>query len=472
MEASSFALDALDVTLVQATPSSTFLRGVNFGGGYASALTVGGRAFVSEADAARGGLTVRTTSGGTPSAWQTLIANGSFSPAVTDAGLGSLLNSHVSASNEGLKLTQAACNGTYQVYTYHLENNTSQWRSFTLKVQGTAHDTVSLAQNQWKRYGPYTATVSNATSGCNGTITVELAPGLRDASIMGLELWTTSGGSLPAIGGTSPAGCGPSSAYVPTGYALKFCDEFNGTALDRTKWKTRYIYSNETTDRLNDEKQRYRDNNNHVVSNGTLKLTAYKVTSNDPSGINYESGMIRSTYLQRYGYFEARVKLPDGLGVWPAFWLNSDYGPNGELLWPPEIDIFEYVVNGAEDTVDMVHTGVIVGNEALRDGRFLYADSNFHTDWTYYRNPGGSLANQWHTFGLEWDAGTATTYLDGKKLVTRGYRWKYDDGRDAAPAHVLLNLAIGGQWAGRHGIDDSRFPQALDIDYVRVYQKQ
>ena len=472
MEANSFAFDALEVTLVQAAPPSTFLRGINFGGSYASAVTVGGRAFVSEPDAKRGGLTVQTSTGGAPNAWQTAIAPASFAPAVTDTGLASLLNSHVSASNDGLKLTQAACNGTYQLYTYHLENNTSQWRSFTVKVQGTAYDTVSLAQNQWRKYGPYTATVSNATSGCNGTLTVELVAGLRDASIMGLEVWTSSGGSLPAIGGTVPAGCDQSSAYVPTGYAPKFCDEFNGTTLDRTKWKTRYIYSNETLDRLNDEKQRYRDNNNHVVSNGTLKLTAYKVTASDPAGINYESGMIRSTYLQRYGYFEARVKLPSGVGVWPAFWLNSDYGPNGELLWPPEIDIFEYVVNGVEDTVDMVHTGVIVGDAALRDGRFLYTDPNFHSDWTYYRDPAGSLAGQWHTFGLVWDADTATTYLDGRKLVTRGYHWKYDDGRDAAPAHVLLNLAIGGQWAGRHGIDDARFPQALEVDYVRVYQKQ
>jgi beta-glucanase (GH16 family) len=476
MEERAFGFDAFDVALVQGQPpppTATFLRGINLGGSYAAAATVNGRAFVSETNARAGGLTVTTTQGGAPSAWQTTIANASFNPAVTDGGLGTMLNSHLSATNTGLKLTQAACNGTYQVYTYHLENNASYWRSFTLKVQGATYDTVSLAQNQWKKFGPYTATVSNATSGCNGTLNVELVYGLRDASLMGMEIWTTNGGSLPAIGTPPPPNpCGATnSAYVPAGYTMTFCDEFSGTALDRTRWKTRYIYSGETLDRLNDEQQRYRDNNNHVVENGTLKLVARKVSTSDPWGINYESGMIRSTHTQLYGYFEARVRFPDGRGVWPAFWLNPDYGPNGELLWPPEIDILEYVVNGVEDTVDMVHTGVIVQNAALRDGSFLYADPAFNTQWTFYRNPAGSLANQWLVFGLEWDASTATTYLNGKKLVTRGYKWKYDDGRTAAPAHILLNLAIGGQWAGRYGIDDTKFPQAFEIDYVRAYRK-
>lgn len=468
-EAEVYETGGEDVMLAE--PTATFLRGINIGGSAAGAVTVGGRSFISEASAKAGGLTVQKTSGGAPSAWRTTIAASAFSPAVTDAGLATLLNSHVSATNEGLKLAQAACNGTYQVYTYHLENNASGWRSFALKVQGTTYATVSLSQNQWKRYGPYPVTVSNATNGCNGSINVELVYGLRDASIMGMEVWTTNGGRLPAINGSVQ-----NSPYVPSGYTLAFHDEFSGTALDRTKWKTRYIYANETQDRLNDEKQVYRDNNNHLVAGGTLKLMAYKVKDNDPNGINYESGMIRSSYVQRYGYFEARVKFPDGRGIWPAFWLNSDYGPGKELSWPPEIDIFEYVVNGVEDKVDMVHTGVVVWHDGsdyahVRDGSFLYMDPAFNRQWTYYRNPAGSLANQWLVFGLEWDENTATTYLNGKKLVTRGYKWRYDDGRVAPPAHVLLNLALGGQWAGRHGIDDSKFPQGLEVDYVRVYKK-
>jgi hypothetical protein len=107
----------------------------------------------------------------------------------------------------------------------------------------------------------------------------------------------------------------------------------------------------------------------------------------------------------------------------------------------------------------------------VRDGSFLYTAPAFNRQWTYYRSPLGSLAGRWLLFGLQWDENTATTSLNGKKLVTRGYKWRYDDGRLAPPAHVLLNLAIGGQWAGRHGIDDSKLPQGVEVDYVRVYKK-
>jgi len=110
---------------------------------------------------------------------------------------------------------------------------------------------------------------------------------------------------------------------VPDGYELTFDDAFDGDKLDPAKWKTRYIYGNETTDRLNDEQQLYRDNANHVVEGGTLKLVAKKVENNPktattPFPINYESGMVRSLHTQRYGYFEARVKFCNAIGTWPV----------------------------------------------------------------------------------------------------------------------------------------------------------
>jgi beta-glucanase (GH16 family) len=255
---------------------------------------------------------------------------------------------------------------------------------------------------------------------------------------------------------------------VPEGYRLTFSDEFSGTALDKNKWKTRYVYADGTLDFLNDERQRYRENGNHVVSDGTLKLVAKK-TFTDGRYAAYESGMIRSTYLIRYGYLEARVKLPDAKGVWPAFWLNSDYAPDGKLTWPPEIDIFEYAINGKEDTPDMIHMGVI--DKGVQGHALLYADPRYNKQWSYYRAT-SSLAHQWHTVGLLWNATSTTMYLDGKKIVTIGTKWVYGNGNVAAPAHILLNLAVGGSWAGRHGIDDARFPQTFEIDYVRAYKQK
>jgi beta-glucanase (GH16 family) len=258
-------------------------------------------------------------------------------------------------------------------------------------------------------------------------------------------------------------------SYVPAGYALVFNDEFNGTTLNRRKWFTRYINSNETTDRLNDEKQRYRDNSNHQLANGILSLVARKVSSTDPAGINYESGMLRSDFTFRYGYAEARVRMPGGKGVWPAFWLNSDADANGRIGWPPEIDIFEVVNNGQDDTMNMLHTGVIMPAEAA-PAPYLYKDTAFSTTWDYWRAP-FDFDDSWHTVAAEWTPEGVTTYVDGRKIVTRAYRWNTPEGTPAGKAHVLLNLAIGGTWAGRYGIDDSAFPQALQINWLRVYQK-
>lgn len=258
-------------------------------------------------------------------------------------------------------------------------------------------------------------------------------------------------------------------SYVPSGYALLFNDEFNSSAPNRNKWFTRYINNNETTDRLNDEQQRYRDNNNHQLTNGILSLVARKVSSTDPAGINYESGMLRSDFTFRYGYAEARVRMPGGKGVWPAFWLNSDVDGNGVIGWPPEIDSFEVVNNGQDDTMNMLHSRVIMPSGSA-PAPYLFADTGFSTTWSYWRAP-FNFNDGWHTVATEWTPDTVTTYVDGKKVVTRAYQWNRPDGSPAGNAHLLLNLAIGGNWAGRYGIDDSAFPQALQINWVRVYQK-
>lgn len=256
---------------------------------------------------------------------------------------------------------------------------------------------------------------------------------------------------------------------VPAGYALVFNDEFSTGTLKRAKWFTRYINDNESADRLNDEQQRYRDNANHLLSNGLLSLTARKVRDNDPAGINYESGMLRSDFTFRYGYVEARVRMPGGRGVWPAFWLASDVDAQGRIGWPPEIDIFEFVNNGVEDTPDMLHTNVIMPAGSA-PAPHLYMDTAYSPTWNYWRAP-YRFNEGWHTVAVEWTPTGVSTFVDGRRITTRAYTWTRSDGTPAGPAHLLLNLAIGGAWAGRHGIDDGAFPQALQVNWVRVYQK-
>jgi len=253
----------------------------------------------------------------------------------------------------------------------------------------------------------------------------------------------------------------PSGAFA-AGWKVVLDDEFTASTLDRSTWATRYIYSNETLDHLNHEAEHYRDNDNHVMKDGALHLTARQT----PDG--WESGMIRSQQTFYYGYFEARVRLPKGRGIWPAFWLNSDYNIDGKLAWPPEIDVFEYVVNGRQDTENMFHSaGSNYPAGAKLD--YSYHDPLYSLHLRDYVSD-TPLNQDWHVFALLWLPTEYTVFMDGKKIYTRAFQWLNKSGAMAPPAHVLLNFAVGGSWAGRYGIDETNFPQSFDVDYVRVCQ--
>lgn len=258
-----------------------------------------------------------------------------------------------------------------------------------------------------------------------------------------------------AVGSAAPAWC--------AGWELVFSDEFNGDKVDRTKWATRYIYENETLDRFKDEKQRYRDN--HVVSGGVLSLTAKKNEGSD----TFESSMIRSHQSFYYGYYEARVFLPNARGSWPAFWLEADYDIDGKFWHPPEIDIFEYVINGVEDKANMLHSNAM-SKDKWTPQSYTFVDSSFVLKFQDLVSK-EDLNKDWHIAGFVWAPDRISFFWDGRLVYTRMYQWLRNDGQLGPPAHVDLNFAVGGAaWAGRHGIDEAAFPQTFKIDYVRVCQ--
>jgi beta-glucanase (GH16 family) len=252
----------------------------------------------------------------------------------------------------------------------------------------------------------------------------------------------------------------PAAPARSAGWELVFSDEFNGDKLDRNKWATRYLYQNETMDHFNDENQRYRDT--HVLSDGVLNLIARKL----PGTNLFESAMIRSHRTFYYGYYEARVFLPNAKGVWPAFWLEADYDIDGKTWHPPEADIFEFVINGVEDKANSLHSNVVA---PFSEKQYTYVDKNFLLK---FQNLYGSedLNLGWHTVGYVWAPDKVSLFWDGKLIYTRTYQWQRKDGQLGPPAHVDLNFAVGGAWAGRHGIDEAAFPQSFKIDYVRVCQ--
>ncbi len=245
-----------------------------------------------------------------------------------------------------------------------------------------------------------------------------------------------------------------------SGWKLVFSDEFSTNVLDRDKWATRYIYENETLDHFKDEAQRYRDS--HLLSDGVLSLIAKKGNSD-----YLDSGMIRTHQTFYYGYFEARVFLPKGKGIWPAFWLLGDYDRDGRTWHPPEIDIFEYVINEVEDKDTMLHSGA---QDKAPASVFTFVDPSFNARRNQMRAD-VPLNAGWHTAGLVWAPNKISFFWDGRLIYSRPYSWLRPDGVLGPPAQVILNFAIGGAgWAGRHGIDESAFPQSFRIDYVHVCQ--
>jgi beta-glucanase (GH16 family) len=282
-------------------------------------------------------------------------------------------------------------------------------------------------------------------------------------------------------------------------YQLVFQDDFDGKSLDRSRWCTRLAYGDGpapqvedkdccgpggqggTRDFLKDERQRYVDKNTkgetmHLVSDGTLKLRATK--SRADSYATYEAAMIRSKYSfvptgsTKY-YMTSRVRLPNVRGTFCAMWLAPGFGKDGQVPWPPEIDIFEGALNERDDTANMIRTGVQVVNSQTDSGHeeFIMTHPQYDTKWNNFKTE-TSLRETWVEFGAEWSADKLCYYVNGTLMMCEKYRWQTNAGMPATAAQLIFNHAIGGEWAGRYGIDDTRFPTHMEIDYVRVYRQQ
>ena len=234
---------------------------------------------------------------------------------------------------------------------------------------------------------------------------------------------------------------------------LVWSDEFNYSGLpDATKWG----YDTGGRGWGNHELQyyTYQEAGNARVENGNLVIEAKK----EQHGNNaYTSARLitKGKGDWTYGRIDVRAKLPKGVGTWPAIWMLGSQTP---LRWPDdgEIDIMEHV--GYDQGV--VHATIHCKKYNHRLNTQKSATLQVP-----------DCSETFHVYSLEWDAEKITMLMDNKPYYhftndhTDRTAWPFD-----TPAHLLLNVAVGGDWGGQKGVDEKIFPQKMEIDYVRVYQ--
>jgi beta-glucanase (GH16 family) len=253
----------------------------------------------------------------------------------------------------------------------------------------------------------------------------------------------------------------PIKASAKLNWALTWSDEFDqpdGSAPDPAKWKL------ETGGNGwgNRELEYYTNRpKNAYVEKGNLIITAIKENYAGPDGVKreYTSARLNTAdkFDQKFGRFEARIKIPYGQGIWPAFWLLGN--DIGRLGWPicGEIDIMENIGKEPSIVHGTIHGPGYSGDKGI-GSPFTFKDGRFTDDF--------------HVYAIEWEPEAIRFYVDGNLYATRtphdlpeNATWVYNH-----RFFVILNLAVGGGWPGNPD-KTTQFPQTMLVDYVRVYKK-
>lgn len=398
------------------------------------------------------------------------IAEGDY--VITAAHSGKCVDVAAASTQNGARIQQWDCNGTVaQVFRvtsvgggyYKIENPNSN-KAFDITEVSTQN---GAPLQQWG-YG----------GGQNQQFSIEYAGNNRfsirarhTGKALDVNAWSQNAGAAiiqwPYHGGDNqhfmfhPKGGAPQG---PQGWKLVWSDEFNGqngAPVDGAKWTAEtggHGWGNQELEYYTNSTENARQ------EDGSLVITA---TKNGASGYGcwygtcqYTSARLvtRGKFERTYGRVEARVKIPYGQGIWPAFWM---LGANiGNVGWPScgEIDVMENV--GYEP-------GTLHGS--LHGPG--YSGGNPLTSWVSL--PGGQkLSDAYHVYGVEWEPNVVRFYLDGNLYQTRtpsdlppGKQWVYDH-----PFFLLLNVAVGGGWPGSPD-GSTVFPQQMRVDWVRVYER-
>lgn len=239
------------------------------------------------------------------------------------------------------------------------------------------------------------------------------------------------------------------TAKADTGWNLAWSDEFNGTSINTSNWK----YETGGDGWGNNELEYYTNRSENArIENGNLVVEARKENYN---GMNYTSARLKSQGLKNwtYGKVEARMKLPAGQGVWPAFWM---LGENiSQVSWPKcgEIDIMEHI-----------------NNESAIHGTIHWDSTGNNTHAQYGAASPNIDVTQYHVYSIEWDASSIKWFVDGTQYLEANIANNINGTEEFhKPFFILFNLAVGGNWPGNPD-GSTPFPAKMYVDYVRVYQ--
>lgn len=249
---------------------------------------------------------------------------------------------------------------------------------------------------------------------------------------------------------------------VPEGYKLVWNDEFDAAELSTEDWNL----ETHSPGWVNHELQAYVASDEYVfVEDGNLVIRPVQ-NIDDKGRVSYSSGRINTANAHdiKYGWIEARIKFPSGKGFLPAFWMmpqyESTYGP-----WPKcgEIDIAEVLGNDTDTTYGTIHYG-----EPHNQNQGIYS------------LPEGDFSSEFHTFAVEWEPGLIRWYVDGEMFYETSDWYTKTAAGDPKPYpapfdqpfHVILNVAVGGDWPGSPD-ETTVFDEnaCMYVDYVRMFQR-
>lgn len=206
----------------------------------------------------------------------------------------------------------------------------------------------------------------------------------------------------------------------------------------------------------NNEQQTYTKSIENVrVANGNLIIEADKMKS-DSNKFTSARLITKNKGDWKYGYIEVKAKLPEGKGTWPAIWMLPTEWEYGDWPQSGEIDIMEHVGYDQGNIHGTVHTTAFNHIKGTQKGDSIIIDS---------------ASEEFHKYAINWTPDKIEFLVDDKVYNTFNNNgegpeaWPFDK-----PFHLILNIAVGGNWGGKHGIDHSVWPQQMVVDYVRVYK--